>query len=91
MAARPQNDGYWMVAADGGIFAFGNARYLGSGAGKERVPCVAMSASTSGAGYALCFLDGSVLTFGDAPFLGSASGRFSGVAVGMAGKLQPVH
>jgi hypothetical protein len=25
MAARPQDDGYWMTASDGGIFAFGHA------------------------------------------------------------------
>ena len=44
MAARPQNDGYWMVAADGGIFTFGKAPFLGSGASRPRSsPCVAMT------------------------------------------------
>ncbi len=33
MAARPQGDGYWLVARDGGVFSFGNARFHGSLAG----------------------------------------------------------
>jgi len=30
MAATPTGNGYWLVAADGGVFAFGDARYLGN-------------------------------------------------------------
>jgi len=30
MAATPTGKGYWLVAADGGVFAFGDARYLGN-------------------------------------------------------------
>ena len=30
MAATPDGKGYWLVAADGGIFAFGDAVYHGS-------------------------------------------------------------
>ena len=30
MAATPDGKGYWLVAADGGIFAFGDARFYGS-------------------------------------------------------------
>jgi hypothetical protein len=30
MAATGSGGGYWLVAADGGVFAFGDARFLGS-------------------------------------------------------------
>jgi hypothetical protein len=33
--------GYWMVGSDGGVFAFGDARYAGSLAGQDlRAPVV---------------------------------------------------
>ena len=34
MAATPDGGGYWEVASDGGIFAFGDAQYYGSMGGK---------------------------------------------------------
>ena len=37
MAATPTGRGYWLVAGDGGIFTFGNARFHGS-ATNARVP-----------------------------------------------------
>ena len=30
MAATPDGKGYWLVAKDGGIFAFGDAHFYGS-------------------------------------------------------------
>jgi hypothetical protein len=33
MAATPTGDGYWLVAADGGIFTFGDAAFNGSEGG----------------------------------------------------------
>jgi hypothetical protein len=30
MAATPSGKGYWLAAADGGVSAFGDARYLGA-------------------------------------------------------------
>jgi hypothetical protein len=30
MAPTPSGNGYWLVADDGGIFAFGDADFLGS-------------------------------------------------------------
>ena len=30
MAATPDGRGYWLVASDGGIFAFGDAGFYGS-------------------------------------------------------------
>ena len=32
MAATPDGGGYWLVGADGGVFAFGDARFFGSAA-----------------------------------------------------------
>jgi len=91
MAARPQGDGYWMIARDGGIFAFGRAPFAGSGANSRSAsPYVAMLPSTTGKGYALLLSDGSVLPYGDVPYLGGASGRVAGTALGMAGSLKPL-
>ena len=33
MAATPTGDGYWLVASDGGIFAYGDAGFFGSHGG----------------------------------------------------------
>ena len=33
MASTPDGGGYWLVASDGGIFAFGDARFWGSEGG----------------------------------------------------------
>src|SRR5207302_2609094 len=52
MAATPSGNGYWLVAADGGIFTFGDAQFLGStGAIPLNRPIVGMAATPSGNGY----------------------------------------
>ncbi len=33
MAATPDGSGYWLVASDGGVFAFGDAHFDGSTGG----------------------------------------------------------
>ena len=72
MAASPQGGGYWMVASDGGVFAFGTAGFYGStGAIKLNRPVVGMAATPDGRGYWLVASDGGVFTFGDAQFDGS--------------------
>jgi hypothetical protein len=44
MAAAPDGRGYWMVASDGGVFAFGDAPYEGSmGAVHLTAPVVAVA------------------------------------------------
>ncbi|HLF40105.1 MAG TPA: Calx-beta domain-containing protein [Acidimicrobiia bacterium] len=64
--------GYWFVAADGGIFAFGDARFFGStGNISLNQPIVGMAATPSGNGYWLVARDGGIFAFGDARFFGS--------------------
>ena len=68
--------GYWLVAADGGIFSFGNARFFGSMGGAPLVaPVTAMTATHSGDGYWLVAADGGIFSFGDAGFFGSMGGK----------------
>ena len=72
MAATPSGQGYWLVAADGGIFTFGDAPFKGSKGGQPlNRPVVGMAATPSGQGYWLVAADGGVFTF-NAPFFGSA-------------------
>jgi uncharacterized delta-60 repeat protein len=62
--------GYWLVASDGGIFAF-NAPFSGStGAITLNKPIVGMAADPDGKGYWLVASDGGIFAF-DAPFFGS--------------------
>ena len=67
MAATPDGGGYWLVASDGGIFAFGDARFYGStGAITLNQPIVGMRATPDGSGYWLVAADGGIFAFGDA-------------------------
>ncbi len=78
--------GYALVAADGGIFAFGAADFVGStGSMKLNQPIVGMAAHPSGRGYWLVATDGGVFAFGEAAFHGSTGGmRLNRPLVGMA-------
>ena len=73
MAQTPNGTGYWLVASDGGVFAFGTPFY-GSLARPGVMPTtVGMAATPSGRGYWLVGSDGGVFAFGDARFRGSAA------------------
>ena len=64
--------GYWMVASDGGVFNFGDARFFGSlGAVHLNKPVVGIASTPDGRGYWLVASDGGVFNFGDARFFGS--------------------
>jgi hypothetical protein len=84
VAVRPQGDGYWLAAMDGGIFAFGAAPVF-----TDQIPSdnlqpghliVDAAPSPSGNGLWLIGADGGVFTFGDAAFHGSIPGLGIGPA-----------
>ena len=87
MAATPSGNGYWLVASDGGIFSFGDARFRGSTGGlRLNQPIVGMAATPSGNGYWLVASDGGIFSFGDATFYGSTGGtRLASPITGIAG------
>ncbi len=86
MAPTPDGGGYWLVAADGGIFTYGDAQFWGStGSLRLNKPIVGMAATKDGRGYWLVASDGGIFTFGDAQFLGSTGGiTLNKPVVGMA-------
>jgi hypothetical protein len=68
--------GYWEVAADGGLFAFGDAGFFGSMGGRPlNEPIVGIAATPDGDGYWEVAADGGLFAFGDAGFFGSMGGR----------------
>ena len=86
MAATPDGQGYWLVAADGGIFNYGDAAFYGSTGGTpiDR-PIVSMAATPDGQGYWLVAADGGIFNYGDAAFYGSTGGTpINKPIVGMA-------
>ncbi len=87
MSATASGRGYWLVAADGGVFSFGDARFYGSTGGlRLNRSIVGMSATASGRGYWLVAADGGVFSFGDARFHGSTGGlKLNRAIVGMSG------
>jgi cell wall-associated NlpC family hydrolase len=77
MAPTASGQGYWLFAADGGIFAFGDARFYGSTGGIHlNQPVVALVATSTNRpgpqdrGYWLVGSDGGVFAY-SAPFVGS--------------------
>jgi hypothetical protein len=86
MAATPDGRGYWNVAADGGLFAFGDAGFHGSMGGLPLAkPVVGMAATPDGKGYWEVASDGGLFAFGDAGFHGSMGGLpLAKPVVGMA-------
>src|SRR5581483_11836214 len=77
IAPQPSGHGYWLASADGGVFAYGDAPFLGGlpgGGAPLNQPVVALAATPSGKGYWLIARDGGVFAYGDAPYLGSPVG-----------------
>jgi hypothetical protein len=79
-------EGYWLVGSDGGIFAYGDARFHGStGSLKLNKPVVGMAATPSANGYWLVASDGGIFAYGDAGFHGSTGAiKLNQPIVGMA-------
>ncbi len=85
MAVAPNGRGYWLVASDGGVFAFGNgADFFGSTGGINLAqPIIGIAPTNSNGGYWFVAADGGIFAFGDAktfaPKLGGSP--VTGVAV----------
>ena len=85
MASTPDGGGYWMVAADGGVFSFGDAHFYGSTGGVRLVePIVGMASTPDGGGYWMVAADGGIFTFGGAHFYGSTGGGSGSRVVAMS-------
>ena len=84
MTVDPATGGYWLVASDGGIFAY-NAPFLGStGSMTLNKPVVGMAAASNGSGYWLVASDGGIFAYG-VPFWGSTGSiHLNKPVVGMA-------
>jgi hypothetical protein len=82
MTAAASGSGYWMVAVDGGIFAFG-VPYKGSLPAVRGilrlpyVPSIRMRALPSSDGYYILGLNGKVYAFGEAKNFGSVTGKWA--------------
>ena len=86
LAPPTPTGGYWLVAADGGIFTHGDAGFFGSqGATHLNSPIVGMASTPDGGGYWLVAADGGIFTHGDAGFFGSQGAtHLNSPIVGMA-------
>jgi len=84
--AQAPTDGYWLTAADGGLFAYCNAPFKGAAASSRPVqPIVGMAKTPSAQGYWQVASDGGIFAYGDAAFLGSTGGTpLNRPIVGMA-------
>jgi hypothetical protein len=73
MVPSADGGGYFMVASDGGVFAFGDAQFEGScpGIGGCSGAAVSVVPDATGRGYWLVTQTGNVYTFGDAPYFGA--------------------
>ncbi len=76
IAMAPVSGGYWEVASDGGVFAYGQAGFYGSMGGRPlNQPIVGMAATPDGRGYWEVASDGGIFAFGDAGYYGSMGGQ----------------
>ncbi|WP_298210038.1 G1 family glutamic endopeptidase [Ferrimicrobium sp.] len=102
MAAVPNGGGYWLVAADGGVFDFGDANFYGSlGAQKISAPIVAVSvAGQSGPTISTAALPGAIVgqpytnsidvTGGDGSVTVTATGLPPGLTLAPNGTLKGI-
>jgi hypothetical protein len=81
MVPSSDGGGYFMVASDGGVFAFGDARFEGScpGIGGCSGAAVAVVPDASGNGYWVVTSTGAVYTFGDAVNEGQPGSQSSAI------------
>jgi hypothetical protein len=93
MASTPDGGGYWLLLADGSVYAFGDAKWYGDLRGSAwhggpvppGAPVVGIAATPDGKGYFVLAADGSVYAFGNAKYSGSRGGLWiDGAVVGIA-------
>ncbi|MCL2395599.1 MAG: hypothetical protein FWC87_13050, partial [Acidimicrobiaceae bacterium] len=80
IAPTPSGDGYWLLGADGGVFAYGDARFHGAAVGSA-LRSVGIAATPDGGGYWVALDSGLVESFGDAANLDPPKGVFPDAAV----------
>lgn len=83
IVTKPDQTGYWLVGADGGIFSFGNVPSFTPGFKVDphsNHAIVAATGTNSGSGLYVVGADGGVFTYGDAFFHGSIPGLNIGPA-----------
>jgi len=87
-SVSPGGTGYWLAAADGGLFAVGGAPFEGSLPGlgvSPAAPVDALASAVGAPGYWEVASDGGVFAFGDAGFYGSMGDKpLNQPVVGMA-------
>jgi hypothetical protein len=85
VAALASGQGYWAVAADGGVFTYGDAHFYGSlGHLHLNSPIVGITPTADGKGYWLIAKDGEVYPFGDAVISSEMAHRLNAPVVGIA-------
>ncbi|MEM8903098.1 MAG: hypothetical protein AAGF02_05285, partial [Actinomycetota bacterium] len=82
LVADPDGAGYWLFAADGGVFAF-DAPFAGSAADSGLVSPIVGAAGFDGA-YVLLAEDGGVFNYSAGPFLGGLGGETTSPIVAIA-------
>jgi hypothetical protein len=73
ISPSPDGKGYWLVASDGGVFAF-SAPFRGSMGGAHLNKAVD-GLVAFGNGYLMAASDGGIFNFSNKPFLGSLGGQ----------------
>ncbi len=85
VSATPDHKGYWLVTADGEVFAYGDAISFGSASKIGPTSSVSAIASTpDGNGYWVVTPQGLVSDYGDATFQGDAGAFINAPVVGIA-------
>jgi VCBS repeat-containing protein len=79
--------GYWLLAKDGGVFAFGDAKFFGPNRNQGN-DIAGMAATATGQGYWTVDDDGDVFAYGDAKDYGSRPGPEIDDISGFAGRSQ---
>ena len=87
IASTPDGRGYWLISSDGGVFAFGEARFFGSLSGAHVLaPIIGIASTGDGKGYWLLSDQGEAFAFGDAlasgapPALQAPTDAYVGIA-----------